>query len=81
MLWCTRCDFHKKCPGTRYAKIVLLHLVGSVGNIVHSSPSVPQIVDILFFMLEWARCGIYTMHPGTHYTEVVLYIRWDLRVT
>jgi hypothetical protein len=34
-----RCDFHKKHAGTRYNKLVFLHLVGFVGHLVHSGAS------------------------------------------
>jgi hypothetical protein len=36
-----RCDFLKKHNGTRYAKLVFLHPVGSAGHVVHSSVSKP----------------------------------------
>jgi hypothetical protein len=35
----TGTDFTKKHTGTRYAKLVFLHPVGSVGHKVHSSAS------------------------------------------
>jgi hypothetical protein len=31
-----RCSFHKKCLGTRYAELLFLYTVGSVGHVVHS---------------------------------------------
>jgi hypothetical protein len=32
--------FHKKHAGTRYAKLLFLHLLGSVGHVEHSGVSV-----------------------------------------
>jgi hypothetical protein len=34
-----RYKFHKKHSGTRYTKLVFLHLVGSAGHIVHFGAS------------------------------------------
>jgi hypothetical protein len=40
--------FHKKRAGTRYAKLVFLHLVGCAGHIVHSGASTLRNIDALF---------------------------------
>jgi hypothetical protein len=39
MLRWDQCGFHKKRTSTRYAELVFLHLVGSAGDVVHSSAS------------------------------------------
>jgi hypothetical protein len=39
-----------KSVRTRYAKLVFLHPVGSVGHVVHSRASGAPNVDTLFFM-------------------------------
>jgi hypothetical protein len=45
MLVWDRYGFHKKHAGTHYAKLVFLHLIGSAGDILHSTASVAQNVD------------------------------------
>jgi hypothetical protein len=66
-----RCSFHKKRAETRYANVVILHPVGSVGHVVHSGASRAQNVYILFFKLGWARCCFHIKHVGTRYTKLV----------
>jgi hypothetical protein len=72
MLGWAQCGFRKKCIEIRYTKLVLLHLVGSAGLVVHSSASRPQKVDALFFMIGWARCGFHKKCVRTRYAEIVL---------
>jgi hypothetical protein len=43
--------FHKKHVGTRYAEVVFLDPMGSVGHVVDSGVSKLQSVDALFVML------------------------------
>jgi hypothetical protein len=54
-----QCNFRKKCPGTHYAQLVFLHLVGSAGHVVHSGASGPLNIDALFFKLRWAWCSFH----------------------
>jgi hypothetical protein len=56
---------------TRYTKITFLHLVGSVGHVVHSDVSRTRNIDALFFMLGWDRCCFYKKCTGTCYVELV----------
>jgi hypothetical protein len=49
MLGWARCGFHQNCAGTHYAELVFLHLVGSVGHVVHSDASEARNINALFF--------------------------------
>jgi hypothetical protein len=71
MLGWAWCGFHKKCAETRYAKLMFLHLVGSVGHEVCFGASSVLYVDALFFMLGWARCGFHVKHVESHYADLV----------
>jgi hypothetical protein len=80
MLGWDRYGFIKNGSGTRYAKLVFLHLVGSTGYVMHSSAFGAQNVDALFFLLWWARCGFHKKTTGTRYGLLVFFLAVDLRV-
>jgi hypothetical protein len=65
------CGFHKKCYGTRYAELVLLHLVWYAGHIVCSGAFGAWNIDALYLMLMWARCGSHKKWAETHHAELV----------
>jgi hypothetical protein len=73
--------FPKKCTGTRYAELVFLFLVGSVGHAEHCGISGAPNIDALFFLLWWVQCGFKKSAPG-HVTPNMCFSRQcDLRVT
>jgi hypothetical protein len=71
MLRWAQCGSHNKRAKTRYAELVFLHPVGSVGHVVHFGASGPGNVDSLFFMLERARCGFHKNRVMTRYAELI----------
>jgi hypothetical protein len=80
MLGWDRYGFDKRRIGTRYAELVFLHPMGSVGHVGHSGASRAQIVNALFFMLGWAQPNLNKKCAGTRYTEVVFLHPWDLQI-
>jgi hypothetical protein len=71
ILWWDRYEFYKKLAGTRYAELVFLHPVVSVGHVVHSGASGARNFDALFVMLGWDQYGFYKKRTRTCYTELV----------
>jgi hypothetical protein len=67
------CGFHKMHVGTRYVKLVFLHLVRFAGHVVHSFASRAQNADTLFFMLKCDRSGLHKKHTKTHYAELMCF--------
>jgi hypothetical protein len=55
---------HKNRIGTRYAKLVSLHPVGSMGHVVCFVAFGAQSINALFFVLGWARFGSHKMRVG-----------------
>jgi hypothetical protein len=72
MLGRDRCALHKKHTGTPYAELVLLHLVGTMGHVVHSAASGARNFRTLFFMFDWAQCGLHKKRIGICYSKLVV---------
>jgi hypothetical protein len=64
-------EFHKKRARTSYAKLVVLHSVGSAGNIVRAAASMARDMDTLSFMPGWDRYAFHKKRTGTHYAKLV----------
>jgi hypothetical protein len=64
-------DSIKSVLGHITPNFYFLHLVGSVGHIVHSDAFGSQNTDTLFFMPKWAQCGFHKKHVGTRYAKLV----------
>jgi hypothetical protein len=73
MLRCVWCSLHNKQARTRYAELVFLHPVRSVGHEVHFSAQGAQNVDAQFSLLGWALCNFQKKHTGTRYTELLFF--------
>jgi hypothetical protein len=71
MLGCTRCGFHKKRIRTRYAELVVLHPVASVGHVVLFDAFGLRNVDVIFFMLRWVWCCFHNKQARKRYAELV----------
>jgi hypothetical protein len=66
-----RYGYDKKRAGTRFAELVFLHPVGSVGHVMHSSASGARNVNTLFFILGWDLYGYGKMRTWTPYPKYV----------
>jgi hypothetical protein len=63
----------EKAAKTLYAELMFLHLVKSLGHVVHSGVPTPQNIDALFFMLRWARCDFHKKRVKSRYAELVFF--------
>jgi hypothetical protein len=81
MLRWVGCGIYKKCTGTHDAELVFLHLVGSVGHVVHSGASGVRNSDALLFMLGWDRHRFDKNAPGRVMPYFCFSIWWGMRVT
>jgi hypothetical protein len=70
--------FHKKRSGTRFAELVLLHLVGYSGDVVHSGASLGQNIDARFFLPGWDRYGFNKNWTWDVMPNLCFCIWWDL---
>jgi hypothetical protein len=64
-------ELHKKSAGTRYAKLVFLHLVGSVSHVVHSVHPSHEMSMHYFSCLGGTGLDSRKNCNGTYYAEVV----------
>jgi hypothetical protein len=60
--------FHKKHAGTRYAELVFLQPVGSVGHLLHSGGMKRRHT---FFMILWDQYGFEKKRAMTRYIDLV----------
>jgi hypothetical protein len=80
MLRWARCGFHKKRVGTRYAKLVFLHPVGSAGHVVHSGASRHE-TSTNYFSFLGGPGAVYIKSAIGHVTPNLSFcIWWDMRV-
>jgi hypothetical protein len=81
MLVLCQYGFDNKRVGTRYAELVLLHPVGSMGRVVHFGASGSRNVDELFFMLGRTVTNSTKGTLGHVTPNLSFCIYFDLRVT
>jgi hypothetical protein len=80
MLRCDRDGFDKKRTGTRYAKLVFLHLVGYAGHVMYSGPFGARNVGA--FSCFGGPGAVYIKGASGHATPKLCFcMQWDLRVT
>jgi hypothetical protein len=81
MLRWARYGFDEKPIGTRYAKFVYLHPLGSAGHVVYSGVSGASNVDALFSCSGELDVVSIKITPGHVTSNPCFCIWWDLWVT
>jgi hypothetical protein len=81
MLGWTRCSFHKKRVEGRYAKLVFLHPVGSMGHVAHSDAYGHKISTHYFSCLGGLGAVSIKSVSGHVTPNLCFRIRWDLQAT
>jgi hypothetical protein len=80
LLW-DRYRVNKKWFGTRYAVLVFLPQVGSMGHVVHFGVFEARNIDALFFMLGWHPFGFNKNALGHTTPNLCFCIWWELWLT
>jgi hypothetical protein len=81
MLSWTRCGSHKKCTGTGYPEVVVLHPVETMGHVVHSGAFSHETL-MRYFSYSGGLGLVYIKSTPRHVTLNVCFFIWlDLLIT